>query len=817
MPDIATLGLRVEKVGAQQQVREMTTDLNKLADAGTKAQSSVSKVGKLSNAQLFAAAAIATNNTTDALKKVNTHLGFFSSLEKEAAGHVGEHTFAMNRLELGMASAAEQMTGTNHVVGLLAEGLLKFALGHVETIAVIAGILAVAGAWRLLTEDSRKAREEQDKLTNALKDWYRTEQEGETGERQHQVDAARGSLKRDQDELKKLQDDNTSANAGRNYGEQVANQGAIEALQRDIQLKKDAIEAGEKAIGKAQQDAFVSAQSSRDRELEAIVTSTNATKAERDRARASLQEDLDISKRLMRQYMDSGDPALLQNASDMSQNAKSIQDALAPSKKDIADAASAAKEFSDEMTRILEGAKGLKVQFADRAMAQQVGELAKQLNAVHDKLPGIGDENRRAAAAMKDFSIEAQDLSMHLRSDLLTAVNEFTMTGFRSFEGFFASLATLSKRTVGMIGEDLDKLKQKQVSAMAAGDYGAAISISKQISTLSSYQQMAGYASIGLGGIQDGAQMGQMTQSASGGAILGGISGAAQGAAMGTTLMPGIGTATGAIIGGLAGVVSGFISGTTAAEALSKSMADMKRQFDITIDDIKVSLGEESPLDAALAKTTEQIQQLTAQAKDAYGMFYELKGGMADMKKIGDQLIQQTKDQIALNEKTTQESLQARMLRAEGNTVAADALDLQVEQQKEYAQFVKEGADQATLDYLKQVQAQERLRAAMQATNSAMDNLVQGYHLNLDLFKYSPALGPGDAVDTAIASGPSRPTPVAQGAGPSASANSNMQPIVVQVTLDQKVVATSAVTYLKKISQQEYGTTDKWSDVVGVG
>jgi hypothetical protein len=90
--------------------------------------------------------------------------------------------------------------------------------------------------------------------------------------------------------------------------------------------------------------------------------------------------------------------------------------------------------------------------------------------------------------------------------------------------------------------------------------------------------------------------------------------------------------------------------------------------------------------------------------------------------------------------------LHVRLLRAQGNTVAADALALQITQAKEYKDAVTAGYDAATLALLAQVQAQEKLTAATNGTSTAALNMVSGYKLQATIFGAMAAHGGGSGV-----------------------------------------------------------------------
>lgn len=68
----------------------------------------------------------------------------------------------------GMAALAAQALGAQTAVGSMASSLLMFAAGNAIAVGVVAGIAAIALAYRALTSDSRELAEAQDRITAAL-------------------------------------------------------------------------------------------------------------------------------------------------------------------------------------------------------------------------------------------------------------------------------------------------------------------------------------------------------------------------------------------------------------------------------------------------------------------------------------------------------------------------------------------------------------------------------------------------------------------------------------------------------------------------
>lgn len=104
----------------------------------------------------------ATDKAGTASKKTSEHVGALAAIQQQASKHAGEHAFALGRMERNLAGVAERALGLNPTLGLLSSSLLKFGVGTIQTIGILAGIAAIAAAWAKLTEETRKATEAQD-------------------------------------------------------------------------------------------------------------------------------------------------------------------------------------------------------------------------------------------------------------------------------------------------------------------------------------------------------------------------------------------------------------------------------------------------------------------------------------------------------------------------------------------------------------------------------------------------------------------------------------------------------------------------------
>lgn len=165
--DIATLGIRVDA----SQVERATGSLDKLSDAGAKAERSTRM---LSDAT---ATYQREMNTSRALNDI--HAGSMEKLRAQAVQMgaamegVGKQTAAagtgVGRLNSALTTLATQAAGTDPVVGRLVSTIASFAVGGAMMTGVLAGVAALGLAWRKLTEEARSAREEGERYREFLR------------------------------------------------------------------------------------------------------------------------------------------------------------------------------------------------------------------------------------------------------------------------------------------------------------------------------------------------------------------------------------------------------------------------------------------------------------------------------------------------------------------------------------------------------------------------------------------------------------------------------------------------------------------------
>lgn len=191
-----------------------------------------------------------------------------------AAQATGAHGIQLGRLNMELGTAIGRFTGVNTGVTRLGAQIGGAAAGYGIMIAISVAIAAAAKAYDVLTESTRKAKEEQEKETKALEDWYRTQELGKAGEREKQIQAETKALDENQKKLIALnatlaqQQNSYDAKTGlRDDGSIAATRDAIAKLSTVIQHERDVIAAANKDVVKSETDTFLA---QRDAQVQAI-------------------------------------------------------------------------------------------------------------------------------------------------------------------------------------------------------------------------------------------------------------------------------------------------------------------------------------------------------------------------------------------------------------------------------------------------------------------------------------------------------------------------------------------------------------------
>lgn len=123
---------------------------------------------------------------------------FGRATDRAGASQEG-HRLSLGKVERALASYVGHAAGANQVTEALSVAFGSFALGGGVVTGVLLGVGAIVGIYEKLTEETKKAREEQDKLVKGLQDAIHLKSLGPGGITVDQVAAARAQA----DELKK--------------------------------------------------------------------------------------------------------------------------------------------------------------------------------------------------------------------------------------------------------------------------------------------------------------------------------------------------------------------------------------------------------------------------------------------------------------------------------------------------------------------------------------------------------------------------------------------------------------------------------------
>lgn len=108
---------------------------------------------------------------------------------ENATKAISAHTMGLGTLRSSLASTVTAMSGLPPQLTMITSQLGVMGAGFVPIIAALAVVAAGVAIWRLWTEETRKAAEEQEKLTKAAEDWYKTQKEGAAGQHKLQLAA----------------------------------------------------------------------------------------------------------------------------------------------------------------------------------------------------------------------------------------------------------------------------------------------------------------------------------------------------------------------------------------------------------------------------------------------------------------------------------------------------------------------------------------------------------------------------------------------------------------------------------------------------
>lgn len=560
-------------------------------------------------------------------------------------------SLGMHRLNNSLIVVARQATNTHPVVGQLADVVGTFAIGTAAMVPILAGIAALAFAWRAVTRDAREAKEEQERLLGVLEDIAdrrRLESLGPGGEAGTAISAAQARMQEIEREVAQ-----EFARAAERP--ELANNFRLRAerLKEEYAELARLVKAGEAEIAEGEQDAA-------DERLSEI------KRAEAERAQAR-REGVELNVRLLQIERDAE-----------------------------ARRARERREEHEERLRLLRIEQDAE---ARRAKARrEEHELRLKVQAVVEKRE---EEARKA----QEEAAKAQEQATQ---KLVQALNNVG-------------------RAYGGVTDQVMQL------------IGAVLSL-ERMPMNNTRDRVTAYATAGATGVG----IGQST----GNPFVGGIGGAASGFSLAGPV--------GAIVGGVSGIVSGLIEQGARARRAAEEWDEAMQRWERAYDD-------RAPFQQRMDQLDDEFRTLVRQTQEMFGRnvpVTDLEGLRAyiDMLRDGPSRVQDYADALervadlyeqnaeALRELQAEEQrrfgedLRVRLLRAQGLDDEAAALELALRHERELTEARKNGFDAATLAFLEQVQAQEKLAQARKDEIDAINSVIQALNspsgLNLALYQW---------------------------------------------------------------------------------
>jgi hypothetical protein len=541
--DLAYLSLRLENTQAIAGAKAAGAAFDTM---GAKGELAAKKVGAIS--PIYASSLAAAQRAAAAVD------GFGGSNLRaaEAATH---HSISLGRVERSLESFVVRTAGANEQLGLLAAAFGHLQVGSVVMIGVLAALFAVTMVYEKLTESTRKAHEEQDKASEALVKWYRTQKAEASGHAHaEEMDLTREAIKRLRAEIEKPVQMNwvtdfwatlraaiairQSLAAGTGITT-AAFTGAAQKVTDDNARRAAEMEAAVKA---AAEDDAKKRQEEENKAIKLLIEQAAA----RDEIVRKAREELSlvgltgIALAKQQEVYDT-ERAIREN------NVKAAVDLIG------ADAAHAAAiiKARDAMNDALRSAQKLTVTTIERTASLKEQEAIAKLQA----------EDAR-----------------FFEKELLGGIKDFASGGLNSFKEFFVSVETMAARMVTQVTSRIENLQEQLKAANKAGAEDLAKTIDADIAQ---YQRLADKAAAiakatgaAIAAASIGYSLGQ-----SNGAGVGAIGGAAAGAAAGAQFGP-----WGAVAGGLIGAASGLLGAAKAHHEAADSLKNAAASFKTNVD-----------------------------------------------------------------------------------------------------------------------------------------------------------------------------------------------------------------------------------------
>jgi hypothetical protein len=686
-PTLGELNITVNAGDSEARVRSLSSSLDQLArkERERTAAAYADRFQTDAQARSMGLAEIEARRLDAAMSAANKS-------ELAAAEAAAHHSLSLGRVEKSLERVIVEATGANEQVALLSAAFGHLEFGAIAMIGALAGGFAAVKIFEAWHEGAEKAREEQDKLTESLTKWYDKQKEGAAGELPKQIDAMTKKVKELREEMDKLTEGKFLAGAGAvgtggskaaawlrifSAGDatQMASQFVAEVA-KGVAKTATAITEGGDAITAATKEAAkkieAAAKEAREKALADEIAFFKTGFAGPETI-ATMQTQVTEYSRMAAQFAAAGDVA---HAIEYAKAAKELTDALDPLRKAEqalweARKTHALQDMRNEAMAIV--AKAEATDKETKSITDNVVAMQKQLAERFKQQSGSG---RSQADADRQAAENAAKYAQQMRDDWIKGIDGIITHGLTSFSSFFESVLSMFRKMLA----DMEK-------AGKGNEIGA---------------KLLGLGSAAIGGGLAGYQIGHST----GSAVTGALGGAASGALAGSAFGP-VGTAVGAV----AGFVGGIIGAGQAAKEAAKHMAELQASLALNIASIKASLSGDV-LGQAIAKVKADFDALRKQTEDAYS-----GGGagseqvrnrntiLAQLNALEAQRIQQLRDEAALVLKQLNENVEIQILRNNGLTDEADAMEKAIDQERRFTELRKQGISEDTIARLRESEA----------------------------------------------------------------------------------------------------------------
>lgn len=695
MTDIATLGLRLDANGFIQGATQATKATNNLAVAGDRATVSTKKLS-----DGMSASERAVLDQLKAIEQNTRSLGQLGQTHVKVGHAAEEHAFATGKAIRALEGLSVEALGANHQMATLGVVMGEFAAGNIAVIAGLAAVAAAAGAYEILAEEGKKAKEEQEKLTKALSDWYDKLSEGRAGDFPKQIDAMKKKVIELREEVDKLNGGGVKGavtaagsiglagwlrvlTSGASGG---AGQFAIEAA-KSIGASTKAINDGTNAITAATEAAKINATVAA-LEVEkqrALATAFGATQGELEAL--GIEYDRQIANVKSANDARGTELGLIRRQNDETAALKTVTATFADTilrvrEEDGAKGFVSITESLKNLQPVVVGTTSLVSALNDSLRMQEVKQSIKTVAPeIQKTVLAIGAANDKQTRDQTDEDAKRLHAAQKYQDDIAAiwrdGVGKITTDGFKSYHDFFEDVFQMFSSLMKRMQEEAERLNV---------DPGV---LSK---------------GLGLGAAAIG---GGMSGYASGSASTGILSGALAGGS--------IAGPWGAAIGGLAGAAGALFGAAKAQQEAADAQRQAFESAYASLIQMNVQAGTSSARAGAVvaARTAaDQLYDTINKALPGLANQIEREKELAQVRLDETAIVAKINEGYRLKEAMDQQGLQLQILQLQGRDDDARSLQHAIELEQALS-------DSRSAEYIALLKTKQALEDTIAATNKA--------------------------------------------------------------------------------------------------